>query len=539
MNFRCQKIEKTCIIAFSKNLMSKIKFADCIYWFNRQNTFLIIFILSLANFMSFTPCGGEEQYLAFAKQYMNPEWMPHSFTLNHPAGGNWAFQVIFGFLLRYFTFEQVAIWGRLLNFFLYAIPLALIFRKLKFTNIEVIFLLQLLFFPHQSIWAGEWVYKNVEEKTLAYIFVFWAIYFLLKDKPIHSSVFLAIATYFHFLVGGWIFLFVFVYFAIRNRSLRSIILNGGIYAILVLPLFIYLARTYFTYNPKIINGVNTDSIYAFFRLKNHIGMFGDLHYFVSNNLGSVLIVLAMFAICVFWFRKIKLGALQQLNMLNIIVFSQQFIFIGIGLFDKNGTFMKMYPFRTNTMSTFLFILEIGLVFRYYSNHKHFYQLTDEIRFLKKKTFRQKKLYYLNGLHSILFVLFLPVFVIELCQTINERNLTYGNIDPQMYSLMEYSKLNTPKESVFLFLDGDNPISFIRFAERERFVVEKYTPTMSRTIYEWHSRIICKQKLQKDISLIDSVKSIYRIDYLVSDSSLTYPSLKPEKSFGKHTIYKVY
>lgn len=91
--------------------MMLIYFRHFCQWFNRQNTFLLILILSILNFLGFTLQGGEEQYLAFARQFMDHSWMPDSFTLNQPAGGNLIFQVIAGFFLRYFTFEQVAFWA--------------------------------------------------------------------------------------------------------------------------------------------------------------------------------------------------------------------------------------------------------------------------------------------------------------------------------------------------------------------------------------------------------------------------------------------
>src|SRR5512133_349504 len=132
------------------NLPSMAKSLKAIIeWFNNQNNMLLVFILCMANFFGMTLEGGEEQYFAFAKQYMNPEWMPNSFTLNHPAGGNLPFQVFAGFLLRFMSFEAVAAIGRAVSFLLLAFPLALIFRKLRITNLEALFMLQVVFFGHQ------------------------------------------------------------------------------------------------------------------------------------------------------------------------------------------------------------------------------------------------------------------------------------------------------------------------------------------------------------------------------------------------------
>lgn len=504
-------------------------------WFNRQNTVLLIFILSISNFLGLTLQGGEEQYLAFAKQFMDHAWMPDSFTLNQPAGGNLVFQVIIGFLLRYFTFEQVAFWGRIVNFLLLAFPLALIVKRLKISNIEIAFLLQILFFPHQSVWAGEWIFKNIEEKSFAYIFVFWSINSLLKDKPLISILFTVIATYFHFLVGGWMFSFVLIYFIFR-KNLRSIVIPGFAYALLVLPLFIYLAKTYFIGNTTIINGVNTSAIYTFFRLRHHIGMFGDMTYFFSNHFGGVLISVALFLLCLFVFGKIKDDAVQQLNTLNIIIFTQQFIFILVGLFDKNGILMKTYPFRTSALSSFLIILEVTLVLRKYTSNKLYLAIVR--KFLARKTSPYRKMIYVNGINLGMLLFLVPQFASETAETWLQRNTFNEVLDNEMLDLIDYAKTSTPIKSVILMADGDMPFSFIRRSERDRFVTEKFTPTNSQTIYEWHKRILLKERLRKDISLIDSLKKVYRIDFLVSDSTYTYPSLYVEKQFGRHYFYKV-
>jgi hypothetical protein len=271
-------------------------------WFNRQNTVILIFVLSVANFFRLTLQGNEECYLAFAKQFMDHAWMPNSYILNQPPGGDLTFQVIAGFFLRFVSFEQLAAWGSVINFLLYAIPLALIFRRLKITNLEIAFLLQVIFFRHQFLYAGEWIFNGLEEKTLAYIFIFWSVYFLLKEKPIVSALFAAIATYFHFLLGGWMFAFSFIYFIFWKKNFRTTIYMGALYVLVTLPFIIYLYKTYFVNNPTMINGVNTNVIYTFWRVRHHIGLFFSLDYFVANHLRGVLKTLIMFELCVFVFR---------------------------------------------------------------------------------------------------------------------------------------------------------------------------------------------------------------------------------------------
>jgi len=504
-------------------------------WFNRQNSILVLFILCMANFFGLTLEGGEEQYFGFARQYMDPSWMPHSFTLNHPAGGNLAFQVITGTLLKYISFEQMAIWGRIVNFLMYAIPLSLIIRKLKLSNVETVFILQVVFFAHQSLYAGEWIFKNFEEKTLAYIFVFWSLYFLLNNKPFASSVFAAIATWFHFLVGGWMFCFVFLYFIVRIRTIRMVLTTGVPYLVIVLPLIVYLYHTYFTDNPSVINGVNTNAIYSFWRLKHHVGMFSDPEYFITYSLWGVALTMVLFAICVFVFRKVRSAPVQQLNALICIMFGQQFLFMLLSVLDREGIVGKTYPFRTNSLSWLLFLLESALVAKIYL--PRIYRRYSQ-SWLNNIPVTFRKLVFTNSLNLFLVFVTVPVFIAETVNTIRDLKSYHGDLDESMLSLIEYAKENSPRNAVFLFVDGDRPYSFIRRAERERFVVVKFTPTKSTTLYEWYRRAIIKERLRENISLIDSVKTAYPVQFLVSDSLYSHPSIEPEKQFGSHILYRV-
>ncbi len=512
------------------------KISSMFNWFNRQNTVIIIFILSLCNYFGIALSGGEEQYLAFAKQYMDPAWMPNSFTLNHPAGGNLVFQVITGFLLRYLTFEQMAALGRVVNFLLYAFPLALIFRRLRISNVELVFLLQVLFFAHQSLYAGEWIYNSFEEKSVAYIFVFWSLYYLLKDQPLISIVFSALATYFHFLVGGWMFAFVFIYFVLRRKKFWPAIFSAVAYGLIVFPFIIYLYKTYMVDNPAVVDGINTNAVYAYWRLRQHVGIFHELHYFLVYPLGGVLITLAFFIISIVWFRKIKDYRVRQLNTFNIIIFAEQFLFAIIGIFDKNGVLMKTYPYRTNSLCYLVFLIEITLIIKLYLPYTLYRRFASSLS--SDKPSRYRKLFFTNALNSLLILIFLTSLIPKSDRMIKNASGYPGDPDVDMLNLIDYVRKNTPGSAVFIFPDSDDPVSFIRRAERERFVVVKFTPTKSRTIAEWYKRALLKERLKKDISLIDSMKTVYQIDYLVSDSSYTYPSLSLVNRFGPHNLYQV-
>jgi hypothetical protein len=507
------------------------KIIRIIEWFNRQNLILILFIVSCANFLSCGLDGGEEQYLAFAKQYMDHSWMPHSFTLNHPPGGNLIFQVIAGFMLRYLTFEQTAVIGRLICFLMLVTPISFIIKRFKINNLTAVFIIQAFFFPHQSIWMGEWVFKGFEEKTVAYIFVYWAIYFLITDKPFLSIIFSAIATYFHFLAGGWMSLFIVVYYLFYNRKLIPVLYLSGLYLIFILPLFIYLYKIYVINNPPIIKNVFISEIYAYYRLKHHIGAFGDTNYFIKHHLGGMLLSALCYMACMFWHNRYGNPWIKKLNLLNIVIFSQQFVFILVAIFDTHATLMKTYPFRTSTLSSLLFLLEVTLIIQHYG-------LPAFFRIYLKHYKNKRKAIFLNNLNYATGTVFLILFIIETTQTILSYNKYSDALSADLLSLIEYAGKETPREAVFIFPDSDYPYSFTRRSNRERFVVEKFIPTHNDKIYEWYNRLHCKKRIKEDIRVIDSVKNIYRIDYLITDSTYNYRSLKNVRLFGKYKLYRL-
>jgi hypothetical protein len=506
--------------------------------FNRLNLSFLLFLIACANYLGFKLYGGEEQYFAFAKQFMNPDWIPNSFTLTHPAGGNLLFEVIAGFALRFLSFEQLAFFGRLLNFALLSVPLAKIFRHFKLSNIESAFLFQLIFLPHQSLFAGEWIFQNFEVKTLSYIFILYAVYYLLQEKIWFSVFFAAIGTWFHFLVGGWFFLIALLFFMIQGKSFGKIAGILLIYGVIVLPFVVYLAGIYFIHNPTIIEGINTNWIYCYQRLPFHLGIFKNWPFFADRHLDGILISLVLFLLCIFYFRRFSQHHIRILNTLNIILFTQQFIFIGIALFDRNGVLLKTYPFRTSTLSSLFILIELALIHKYYLCPWLSRRITIQNLIMRGKTPGYRKAFYAYTINTVFLAAFLLFLSLEINETIRGKNTDMKPLSGEMKEIMCYIREETDTEDVILLLFRDAPLSFHRFTERESFVVWKFIPTRSRALFEIYDRQIWKQRLAEDISLLGELTKEYRLDYLVSPLDLESDLLQPIKKAGNLTLFKV-
>src|SRR3972149_2349226 len=188
---------------------------------HRINTKLLIFIILCLVKLGFNLDGNEEQYLAFSKQFLNPGWVPNSVSLHDVPGTRILFQYIFGFLLQYFSFETVAFIGRLISYTLFADVFGKIFKQLNINNLSVLFIFSTVLLSYQSIFAGGWMFGDIESKVFAYFFVLYSIYFLLLEKHFKAIVFSGIAVYWHILVGGWFILIYFVYLLVIRISFKQ------------------------------------------------------------------------------------------------------------------------------------------------------------------------------------------------------------------------------------------------------------------------------------------------------------------------------
>lgn len=507
-------------------------------WYNNQNAVLLLFLIVMASYAGVYLWGGEEQYFTFAKHFMDPNWIPNSKTISSPAGGNLAFQVLAGFLLKFISFKSLAFWGRAVNFLLLSIPLAKLLKHFRFSNIDISFLILLIFLPHQSFFASEWIFQNLEEKSIAYIFVLFSYYYLFRDKLIPSVIFTIPATYFHFLVGGWNIVIVLLYFLIRQKSLKKLWLPVIGYFVFMFPFILYLYKLYIVNNPSMINGLNTNWIYAYERVPHHIAPFRSLKEFVKIHLDGIVICFAFYMLCIFYFRRIKNSLIQKINLVNIILFSVQYIFLIISIFDREGTVLKLYPFRTNTLSALFIFTEIFFIIKFYA----YPWIINKSVPLKRYTLRiyawkfRWKIYVL--VNVIMLALIIGFFIGETSQTLHGKNKDQPLPSADMNKLIDYIKTNTDKQDVFMLLDNDYPLSFTRLTERDRFVVWKFTPTKSKAIYDWYIREKWKELLRADMNNIELFTHFYNVDYIISSRKQENSLLHKVISYGNVTMYEI-
>jgi hypothetical protein len=181
-----------------------------------------------------------------------------------------------GYVIKLLGFEAAKTVLALLTWALYAAGLAAIARGLGLRVVELSVALLIFLLAGQELVGDEWIFRTVEPKVLAYIFVFFAFAAALGRRWGWMVALGVVATYFHFLVGGaWTVLFLALYAMERPRPAEVARLLGA-YVVLTLPiLWLLVSEQLGTQVDTSGLGGTIDQIYATFAAPFHVAPFAE------------------------------------------------------------------------------------------------------------------------------------------------------------------------------------------------------------------------------------------------------------------------
>lgn len=495
------------------------KFVDLI---NRLDLRILMFaVIFLATF-SIRLSDNEEEYFVFAKAFADPHWIPGALSIKDVPGTRIIFDTVVGWALGFASFEQVAAAGRTLCAILFAFPLSLLFRKLRLSHLEAVFLLTAFVVSHQSFFGNEWIFRSFETKVVSYAFVFYSIYYLIEGKIRLSVIFSAAAIYFHVLVGGWYVLALFAYLFLRRIPLREVLVSALTLAVLLTPLAFYLADKYLVHNPNVIDGVTVSWVYAYVRNPHHLDVLGRLLQGKASVQIEVLLSALMGWLCIKTWVKDKDPAIRALCLLSLVLFAQQFLSLLVAFFDTQGVFLKFYPYRTSALSLFLSLTLLLVLFKK-SGWLHPLKYTSPVEDSNGRAGQLAVVsvmlaFVVLGLGSRLYR-----------NAVDSYRVAYPSVKQlAMNSTTDWIRRNTDAAAVVLDLEDRSPghLDFIRETQRDSFSVYKFVPTTNRLIYEWYQRVLARDRVANDISVLPTIKSQYRIDYILSERPLSGENLRP-------------
>jgi hypothetical protein len=461
---------------------------------------ILVFVVIVLNKLGIDVRGGEEQYLAFAKQFTNPDWIPDSFTYTEFPGSRLVFQWIVGPVMQVMSFEAATVLFRSLSFALIAVPIGLILKRLNVTLLLSFVFIQMFVMSTQNLVGGEWIIRNFEPKAVAYAFVFFGIYALIQKRYLWIAIYLAIATYFHVLVGAWIILLIGLHLLIEKK-VQDGVKMGLLYAVILAPFIWYLFTGYMVDVPA--SKYDLDNIYCYYRLPNHLGIWKTTEYFMKSNFYDMLILIGIVFSAFWWFKKLD-ERYRPLARIMLMAFAINLIYIGVAAmdhfaFENSGGFgLKYYPFRTNSIGMFvLFILLAGLLLKHVlARYPH------------------------PRIKQGLFVLSLILLISQLVNNVN-RSQNHMDLNPDFSKLVTYIKAETPQDACFLILQPTSHkkeyISFGRMAERENFIVPKFVSAERGKLSEWYRRERIQRALSSKPEGVVAYSKRENFTYLVTDN----------------------
>lgn len=295
----------------------------------------------------------EEHYFAAARQYFDPAAVPEHSALLGGMPHAFAFYAVAGALLKVTTFETAQMLGRLLAIVLYTIALTRFFRALSFSALDAALVLVAFYLTGQCLVGGEWLFRGLEPKVLAYPAVFWGLTDLIQGRNLRAFLWLAVATWFHFLVGAlWAGLLTLALW-FDGRSVRELSKCVLAFAAAVAPLFGYLLlRDYGGAPISDQAGLPTVGwIITYYREAHHTAPFLSMWSFMAWLPG--LLVTAVILVCAAAYARTSTGDSRTLALIvctTCIYLLLATIAAGV---DRGGFLGPFTIFRPSSMALFL------------------------------------------------------------------------------------------------------------------------------------------------------------------------------------------
>ncbi len=471
-----------------------------------DNSWLKVFFLFLLMLL-FTPpnlwSGNEETYLGMAwMQFTKPDFWEFS-ALRDSSLHRLAFEYIFGFFLDHFGFAITHVAGRLIVALLYAVSLSIFFSLLGFSIVESCIIVLAMYGLGQDILGEETLFMNpsgIEGKIPAYGLVFLSFSMTLRQRTKVSYILLGIATYLHFLVGGFWFLATVFYQYFSCKDFKKTLSDSIWYVIVCLPQFFLIIISYLQIIDlsrfRAIIEVNKSAswIYSHFRVPHHVSPFSSAQMLKHWLLNGIIFLFGLTAINTTLLLKVDPGF--EKNFAKIITTLHFYLVFSlfISAFDRGGVLGKLYLFRPSSVILLLTLCFFLIV-------------------IKARIRRQLSLITMSFLIFLLSVI-LPTLPISIAaQNINN----FEGIDLAWYpSTLDAIVKQSDSRSIFLIdpeLDNSY-LPFERYYKRPTLVAYKFVPTTKGELIRWYGLTMARQKLF-DKGCPAKIMSGYPIKYLIA------------------------
>ena len=434
--------------------------------------------------------GNELNYFALAKHHLDPGPFTELYAVNSHQLSKIATDIVMGLADRYLGLDAAWFFSR----FALMIGLAVAYVKMtRALRIEVVTaccaLIFFLVVGHQTYFAGEWIFGGSEGKVFAYILVMFAVGLVIQDRLLPAVVLLAVATYFHFLVGGFWAGALFVYLYLNGHNRKQLVLGILGFTVLVLPMVGLLIYENKILPPPDVSGLELtiDQIYSDIRNPHHVAPFKEGHFHWTGGF-------AFFLLFSGFLYLVKRG--QSFWNSNFVLWvGGLHIYLIVALvaawFDRDTQLLgKFYLFRP---ASFIYLLCLLVLFDAVT--KHWLAVSD------------KRLRLVTSLFLLVAV---GAFLIKLPGIVRSSpDSLIRNLGDEEKQLVEWVRTNIPEGTVILIPESSdkplNSMNFEQLIDRPTLVSWKFVPTTRYEIALWYKRILLKRKIYE--GKCDSIKQL--------------------------------
>jgi hypothetical protein len=304
----------------------------------------------------------EENYFQLAYQQVAPEKFGEHHAVFDSSKARVIAETFVGAAVDSLGYERAHFVLRIVLAFAYAAGLAIFFAAVEISVLESLLVVAVFCAMGEQLIGGEWLFKGVEAKTFAYSLLFMALGFAYRSRWLVAIALAAVATYLHFLVGGfWTLMLLFIQLT-RQRQFKPVLLSVAMFAVLVAPLLIVVVPhdvvSLVAAAPS--QGPSADVIYAEVRGAEHLAPFRTRWEFWTWLPGIVVTVCLLGVLAGLQRRSVlpPIGV-PAMTALSFLLFA-----LVIAFFDRHNYYLaKFYLFRPSSLALFLAISAIVLAIR--------------------------------------------------------------------------------------------------------------------------------------------------------------------------------
>lgn len=456
--------------------------------------------------------GDEEMYFKAASNNIlnsfnfNSAFILNENTLNH----RFLYDFICGRLVNYFGYELTHVYGRLFIVFLFSLSLTSLLEYFKASIVEVAFVLLSFLILHQNYYSGLQLFKGFLASDFSYSISLFSIVYMFKRKYLVALILLVLATYFHFLIGGYSFLFFIIYYYFNSDKKVFSLFYVFLYLILISPLLFILIKSNFSYDSSALD-YDVNWIYSFVRHPHHLLPFKSYDEFIDNWLMGIVFSQILFFIV--YYIHLKKLFIKHLNLSLFIIIGNIYLIFSffISYFDSSLIFSKLYLFRPASLVFFLTLVFLTM-------------------FLVEKF----KFYEILNSHNVkkgFIILFFGIFIYSFNTSSRFKSISVGVSE---IKFLNFIKNNSNDNDVFLF--KYSMLDFERKTGRLSFFSNKLVPTHHLGIIEWYNRRLFYQKIFSEGIFIEN----HNIDFFVTNMKTNNPNFG-EILFenNKYVVYSCY